>query len=134
MEKHSRLVVVEDGARVLTEGARRAARQLWENYMYRAISPNPFRFRLAPRPARLEAVAQFSLDRADKLRRAKGRPFVRFVSKPSSATVLPETGDRPGSGSIGSVMADVVSWKWRVSDFDNQIRARADGGPLREFG
>ena len=30
-----------------------------------------------------------------------------------ATTVLPETGDRPGSGSIRSIMAGVVSRKWR---------------------
>ena len=42
-----------------------------------------------------------------------GNPRLRTTLIQLASTVLPETGDRPGSGSIRLFMAGVVSRKWR---------------------
>ena len=50
------------------------------------------------------------------LARARTPPFDDSMPPSKRAiTDLPRTGDRPGSGSVGSLMAGVVSRKWRGS-------------------
>ncbi len=60
----------------------------------------------------------------DFVQRVNSRTPPSDDSRPPSnlaTTVLPETGDRPGSGSIGSLMAGVALPEMARIGFDNQI-------------
>src|SRR4051794_12610076 len=63
----------------------------------------------------MQAANRSATRRRFSTSRSASTPPLDDNSPPSNlaTTDLPDTGDRPGSGSIGSFMAGGASWKWR---------------------